>query len=157
MISTNEIIPSGQLQQRVNNETITHTLPDYFINKKVVIFAVPGAFTPTCSNSHLPGFVALADKIKAKGIDEIICLSVNDVFVMDAWGKAQNAEHISMMADGDGSYVRALGLGKETGAFGGYRATRFAMIVDHGKVVHLAVEKPGEFAVSDAESILQTL
>jgi peroxiredoxin len=128
-----------------------------FSEKKVVLFAVPGAFTPTCSAAHLPGYVALADKIKAKGVDAIICLSVNDAFVMDAWGKSQNADEIMMLADGNGTFSQLIGLDMDTDAFGGIRSIRYSMIVEDGVVRALNVEDPGRFEVSDAETILKQL
>ncbi len=152
-----ETMPSGQLTQRRNGETITHDTSELFANKKVALFAVPGAFTPTCSASHLPGFVALADKIKAKGIDAIVCLSVNDAFVMEAWGQAHNAKEIMMLGDGDGSYTKALGLDKETGSFGGIRSQRYSMIVDNGVVSRLNIEQPKEFKISDAQTLIEQL
>lgn len=157
MINVNQQMPSGQLHQFTGGDTITHQLPNIFADKKVVLFAVPGAFTPTCSNNHLPSFITLADQIKAKGVDEIICLAVNDVFVMKAWQDAKNAEHITMLADADGSYTRALGLGQDMEPLGGFRSRRYAMIIDNGTVVHLATEEAGELSVSDGESILQNL
>lgn len=128
-----------------------------FSEKKVVLFAVPGAFTPTCSAAHLPGYIALADKIKAKGVDSIICVSVNDAFVMDAWGKSQNADEIMMLADGNGSFAEQIGLNMDTDSFGGIRSIRYSMIVDDGVVSALNVEDPGRFEVSDAETILKQL
>lgn len=128
-----------------------------FSEKKIVLFAVPGAFTPTCSVSHLPGYVALADKIKAKGVDAIICISVNDAFVMDAWGKSQNADEIMMVADGNGVFSQLIGLDMDTDAFGGIRSIRYSMIVEDGVVRTLNVEEPGRFEVSDAETILKQL
>lgn len=157
MIAVNDKIPAGQLQELKDGEMLNHDTSELFANKKVVLFAVPGAFTPTCSAAHLPGYVVSADDLKAKGVDQIICLSVNDAFVMSAWGEAQNAEHIAMMADGDGSFTKALGLEMETGAFGGLRSQRYAMIIDNGVVTHLNIEKPKEFEVSKAEVILNAL
>ena len=157
MIEVNATMPTGQLQELKDGEMITHNTDELFANKKVVIFAVPGAFTPTCSVAHLPGYVVSADDLKAKGIDAIICLSVNDAFVMAAWGKAQNAENLMMLADGDGSYTKALGLEMETAAFGGLRSQRYSMIIDNGVVTNLNVEKPKEFEVSNAETILSQL
>ncbi len=131
---------------------------EIFSGKKVVLFSVPGAFTPTCSQAHLPGFVALADKIKAKGVDTIACMSVNDAFVMDCWGKDKNAEELLMLADWNADFARALGLEFDASAFGlGVRSQRFAMIVDDGVVSMLAVEAPGKFEVSKAEAILEAL
>ncbi len=157
MIQENATMPAGQLQELKNGEMTTHNTIELFANKKVVMFAVPGAFTPTCSAAHLPGYVVSADELKAKGIDAIICLSVNDAFVMAAWGEAQNAENLMMLADGDGSYTKALGLEMETAAFGGLRSQRYSMIIDNGVVTNLNVEKPKEFEVSKAETILNQL
>ena len=134
------------------------TVGDLFGGKKVVLFAVPGAFTPTCSNAHLPGYVVKADELKAKGVDNIVCLSVNDAFVMDAWGKDKNAEQLLMVADGNGDFTKALGLEMDGSGFGlGTRSQRYAMIVDDGKVTKLAVEEPGKLEVSAAEAILDSL
>lgn len=129
-----------------------------FKGKKVVMFAVPGAFTPGCSVTHLPGYVVLADKIKAKGVDTIVCLSVNDAFVMGAWGKSQNAEELLMVADGNGVFTKAAGLEMDASGFGmGTRSKRYAMIVEDGVVSHLAVEPAGGIEVSAAEAILAKL
>ena len=157
MIELNSLMPVGELQELKDGEMITHNTDELFADKKVVVFAVPGAFTPSCSVAHLPGYVVSADDLKAKGIDAIICLSVNDAFVMAAWGKAQNAENLMMLADGDGSYTKALGLEMETAAFGGLRSQRYSMIIDNGVVTNLNVEKPKEFEVSNAETILNQL
>ena len=157
MIQEKDPMPSGELSQLKDGNMITHNTDELFANKNVVLFAVPGAFTPTCSMSHLPGYVVSADEFKAKGVDEIICLSVNDAFVMNAWGEAQNAENIMMLADGDGSYTQSLGLTMDTAAFGGLRSQRYALVIDNGKVVSLHIEKPKEFEVSKAEVILKTL
>lgn len=129
-----------------------------FDGKKVVLFAVPGAFTPGCSVTHLPGFVVNADKIKAKGVDTIACVAVNDAFVMDAWGKSQNAEELLMLADGNGEFVNAIGLELDASGFGmGRRSRRYAMVVDNGVVKHLAVEPAGGIDESSAEKILNHL
>lgn len=157
MIEVNDKLPSAQFQYFKDGEMITATTEDLFAGKKVVLFAVPGAFTPTCSNSHLPGYVVKFDELKAKGVDTVICLSVNDAFVMDAWGKASNAENIIMLADGSAEFTKAIGLEAETGIFGGLRARRFALIAQDGIVTQLNVEQPKEFKVSDAESILAAL
>jgi len=128
---------------------------EIFGGKKVVMFAVPGAFTPGCSMTHLPGYVVNADKIKAAGIDSIVCMAVNDAFVMDAWGKAQNAEEIMMLADGNGEFTTALGLELDGSGFGlGHRSQRFAMIVDNGVVSHLNVEAGPGVDVSSAETMM---
>jgi peroxiredoxin len=131
---------------------------DIFTGKKVLLFAVPGAFTPGCSITHLPGYVVNADKIKAKGVDTIACMSVNDAFVMDAWGKAQNAEELLMLADGNAEFTAALGLELDASGFGlGTRSQRFAMIVEDGTVRHLNVEPGAGVDVSSAETMMALL
>ena len=150
-------MPEGQLQELKDGEMITHKTSELFANKKIVMFAVPGAFTPTCSVAHLPGYVVSADELKAKGVDAIICVAINDAFVMSAWGKSQNAENLMMLADGDGSYTKALGLEMDTAAFGGLRSQRYSMIIENGVVTSLNVEKPQEFEISNAETIINQL
>jgi len=135
------------------------TVGELFKGKKVVLFAVPGAFTPTCSMKHLPGFVEQAAAIRQKGVDEVVCLSVNDAFVMGAWGEQQKAKgKVRMVADGNGELTNALGLGVDASGFGmGQRSRRYAMIVDDGKVKELLVEPGGGLNVSSAESVLGKL
>jgi peroxiredoxin (alkyl hydroperoxide reductase subunit C) len=135
------------------------TTAEIFGGKKVVLFAVPGAFTPTCSARHLPGFVQHADAIKAKGVDTVACISVNDAFVMGAWGKDQGTEgKVTMLADGAAAFAKAVGLELDLNARGmGWRSQRYALVAENGKVTHLAVEQPGNFDVSKAESILGAL
>jgi len=134
------------------------TTANIFDKKKVVLFAVPGAFTPGCSMTHLPGYVVNADKIKAKGVDTIVCMAVNDAFVMDAWGKAQNAEALLMLADGNGDFTAALGLVLDGSGFClGSRSQRFAMIVEDGTVTHLNVEPGPGIDVSSAETMMALL
>ncbi|MDF0534640.1 peroxiredoxin [Shewanella sp. A32] len=157
MITQGQRLPEGKLSELTAEGVVEHQIRELFAKKKVVMFAVPGAFTPTCSNAHLPGFVALADEIKAKGVDLIICLAVNDAFVMKAWGEAQNATEIMMAADGDAAFTTALGLNFDTGHFGGIRSRRYAMIVDDGVVTLLNVDEPKVFKVSDARTILAAL
>ncbi|WP_423910384.1 peroxiredoxin [Candidatus Spongiihabitans sp.] len=132
---------------------------EIFANKKVVLFALPGAYTRTCSAAHLPGYVVHHDAIVEKGVDAIACLSVNDAFVMAAWGKAQNVEkNILMLADGSGAFTEAVGLELDlTARHMGVRSQRYAMIVDDGVVTHLNVEQGANFEVSDAETILRLL
>lgn len=131
---------------------------DYFAGKKVALFAVPGAFTPTCSAKHLPGYVEKAAELKAKGVDQIACVSVNDAFVMGAWGKAAGSDDVAMLADGNGDFAKALGLDADFSGFGmGGRSQRYSMIVDDGVVTELNVEGPGEFKVSSAEHMLGQL
>ena len=131
----------------------------YFAGRKVALFSVPGAFTPTCSAKHLPGFVAKADELKAKGIDEIACTAVNDPFVMGAWGKsAEVGDKVTMLADGNGDFAKAVGLEMDGSKFGlGTRGQRFSMVVNDGVVEQLNVEQPGDFKVSSAEHMLSQL
>ena len=131
---------------------------EFFKGRKVVLFAVPGAFTPTCSAKHLPGYIQLAEAFTAKGYD-VACLSVNDAFVMSAWAKSQNApDSITMIADGNAEFTKALGLELDATPFGmGLRAKRFALVADDGKVTQLFIEAPGEFSVSSAETVLAAL
>src|ERR1700748_3476232 len=135
------------------------TTDEFFAGKKVALFALPGAFTPTCSAKHVPGFVQNYDALKAKGIDTIACVSVNDAFVMDAWGKDQGAgDKVRMLADGNGEFTRAVGLVMDGSKFGmGERSQRYSMIVDNGVVTSLNVEQPGAFEVSSAEHMLGQL
>jgi peroxiredoxin len=131
---------------------------EYFAGKRVALFSVPGAFTPTCSAKHLPGFVEKAAELKAKGIDEIVATAVNDVFVMDAWNKASGSDDITMLADGNAEFVEALGLTMDGSAYGmGKRGQRFSMVINDGVVELLNVEKPGDFKVSSAEYLLSQL
>ncbi|GJG97424.1 peroxiredoxin [Cupriavidus pauculus] len=127
--------------------------------KKIVVFGLPGAFTPTCSAKHVPGFVTLNDQLRAAGVDEVWCHSVNDAFVMGAWGREQNTGgKVRMMADGAAQWARALGLDQDLSQRGlGVRAKRYAMVIDNGVVTHVAVEEPGEFKVSSAEAVLEAL
>ena len=136
----------------------TLTTDEIFGGKKVVLFAVPGAFTPTCSQAHLPGYVVQYDDLRAKGVDAVACLSVNDAFVMNAWGESQNAAKLLMLADGSATFTEALGLVLDlTANQMGVRSKRYAMIVDDGVVTHLNVEQGGEFEVSDAKTMLGLL
>ena len=131
---------------------------DYFAGKKVALFSVPGAFTPTCSAKHLPGFVDKAAELKAKGVDEIVGTAVNDAFVMGAWNKASGSSDITMLADGNGQFAEALGLTMDGSGFGmGKRGQRFSAIVDDGVITELNVEAPGDFKVSSAEHMLGQL
>ena len=131
---------------------------EYFKGKKVVLFSVPGAFTPTCSAKHLPGYVENAAAIKAKGVDEIVCTAVNDGFVMGAWGRAAGSPDITMLGDGNGDFAKALGLTLDLSAGGiGQRGQRFAAVLNDGVVEQLFVEAPGEFKVSAAEHVLANL
>jgi peroxiredoxin len=156
-IKVGDKIPSATLMQMKGGSPKPVKTDELFAGKKVVVFALPGAFTPTCSAKHLPGFVSHADEIKRKGIDAIACVSVNDVFVMDAWGEQQGSEDkVMMLADGNGEFTTALGLELDATKFGmGKRSQRFSMLVENGVVKHLNVEEPGAFAVSSAEHMLR--
>lgn len=158
-IEAGERMPAGVFSVMTDKGPQSVTTDDLFAGKKVVLVSVPGAFTPTCSMSHLPGFVEHADAILAKGVDTIACMAVNDVFVMSAWGKDQNVgDKVLMLADGNGDYARALGLELDGSGFGmGTRGQRFAIIVDDGTATHVAVEAPAQFEISKAEAILEVL
>ncbi|MFQ6372308.1 peroxiredoxin [Shewanella sp. YIC-542] len=157
MIAQGQRLPEGTLSELTADGMVEHQVRELFAKKKAVMFAVPGAFTPTCSNAHLPGYVALADEFKARGVELIICLAVNDAFVMKAWGDDQNASEIMMLADGNGAFTKALGLEFDTGSFGGLRSRRYAMLVEDGVVTLLNVEAPKAFEISDARTMLAAL
>src|SRR5215467_13819795 len=152
-------MPSGKLKTMTAEGPRDISTDDLFKGKKVVLFSVPGAFTPTCDAKHLPGFVQLADQLKAKGVDTIACMAVNDVFVMSAWGKASNVgDKILMLADGNGEYAKALGLELDAHGFGmGTRGQRFSVLVQDGVAKQVNVEAPGQFKVSAAEHVLGQL
>lgn len=158
-IKVGDQMPSGTLSQMTKDGPQKISTDQLFKGKKVVLFSVPGAFTPTCDAKHLPGFIQHAHDIKAKGVDTIACLAVNDVFVMGAWGKASGAgDKVVMLADGNAEYTKKLGLELDATGFGmGIRGQRFSLIVDDGKVTHVNVEGPGEFKVSSAEHALSQL
>ena len=159
MIKTGDAIPDLKMSAATAEGPKEMSTADVFAGKKVVLFATPGAFTPTCSVRHVPGFLQNMDALKAKGVDTVACTSVNDVFVMDAWRKDLGVDdRILMLADGAGVLAKALGLELDLTARGlGMRSQRYAMVVENGKVTHLGVEGPGEFEVSKAESILAAL
>lgn len=158
-IQAGEKMPEGAFGIMTENGPGQLTTDDLFAGKKVVLISVPGAFTPTCSMQHLPGFVEQAEALKADGVDTIACTAVNDVFVMDAWGKDRGVgDSVLMLADGNGDYVRALGLEMDGTGFGmGMRGQRFAIVVEDGTATHVAVEAPGQFEVSKVEAILQAI
>lgn len=156
-IQVGERLPNIELQVMGSNGPEKVQTGDLFAGKKVVLFAVPGAFTPTCSAAHLPGFVVNSDNLKAKGVDSIVCTSVNDTFVMDAWGKAHNAEQIVMLADGLGEFAGALGLTQDrTASQMGIRSQRYAMIVNDGVVEMLNIDEKG-LETTSSEAILAAL
>ena len=152
-ISVGDKMPAGEFAIMTNDGPGKITTDELFGGKRVVLFSVPGAYTPTCSQKHLPGYVQKADELKANGVDTIACTAVNDVFVMDAWGKEQGAgDKVLMLADGNADYVNAIGLGLDASGFGmGQRGQRFSIIVNDGVVEQLNVEAAGEFNVSSCE------
>ena len=158
-IKVGDRVPSAKLKHMSKDGPANITTDELFKGKRVVLFSVPGAFTPTCDAKHLPGFVQSYDKLKAKGVDTVACLAVNDVFVMAAWGKASGVgDKILMLADGNAEWTRALGLEMDASGYGmGTRGKRFAMVVKDGVVTHLNVEAGGEFKVSAAEYVLGQL
>ncbi len=158
-IQVGDNIPAGTLAHMTSDGIAQISSEELCSGKKVVLFSVPGAFTPTCSAQHLPGFAEHHSAFAAKGVDTVACLAVNDAFVMGAWGQAQNVpEGLLMLADGNGTFTESLGLSLDATGFGmGHRGQRFALVVDDGKVTHVAVEAPGEFKVSAAEAVLAAL
>ena len=158
-IKVGDTIPSMKLMMATPDGPKETSTDDIFKGKKVVLFAVPGAFTPTCSVKHLPGFVQQAEAIKAKGVDTIACVAVNDAFVMGAWAREQGVNgKIVMLADGSGAFTKALGLELDLISRGmGTRSQRFALVAENGKITQLEIEQPGGFEVSKAESILAKL
>jgi glutaredoxin/glutathione-dependent peroxiredoxin len=158
-IKVGEKLPSVTLKYMNKDGMQTATTDELFKGKKAVLFGLPGAFTPTCSAKHLPGFVTHHEELKNKGVELVACLSVNDAFVMDAWGKAQNAgEKVLMLADGNGDFAKATGLTMDGTGYGmGLRTSRWAMVLDDGKVKTLNIEAPGAFEVSSAESVIKAL
>jgi peroxiredoxin len=158
-IKAGERMPSGKFKRMTKEGPRDLTTDELFKGKLVVLFSVPGAFTPTCDAKHLPGFVQLADQIHAKGVDTIACMAVNDVFVMNAWGKASSVgDKVMMLADGNGDYAKALGLELDAKGHGmGTRGQRFAVVVKDGTATLVNVEQPGQFKVSAAEYVLGQL
>jgi len=158
-IQVGDRVPAATMAIMGADGPTTVTTDDLFAGRKVVLFALPGAYTPTCSAAHLPGFVVQSDEILAKGVDRIVCLSVNDVFVMDAWGREHNADdRMAMVADGSAEFTQAVGLDLDLSERQmGLRSQRYAMVVEDGVVTALNVEAPGEFKVSSAEAVIGLL
>jgi glutaredoxin/glutathione-dependent peroxiredoxin len=158
-IKAGDKMPAGKFKRMTKEGPKDLSTEELFGGKRVVLFSVPGAFTPTCDARHLPGFVQLADQILAKGVNSIACMAVNDVFVMNAWGKASGVgDKILMLADGNGEYAKALGLELDGKAHGlGMRGQRFAIVVKDGVATQVEIEAPGQFKVSSAEHILALL
>jgi peroxiredoxin len=158
-INTGDKLPATTFVTMTDNGPEQVESADFFAGKKIALFSVPGAFTPTCSAKHLPGFIEKADALKAKGIDTIACTAVNDPFVMGAWSKSAGADGaVTMLADGNGSFAKAVGLEMDGSKFGlGTRGQRFSMVINDGVVEQLNIEAPGEFRVSSAEHMLEQL
>ncbi len=158
-IQVGDKIPSVKLKTMTKDGMKEMTTDEIFGKGKVVLFALPGAFTPTCSAKHLPGYIEKQADLKAKGVEKIVCLSVNDAFVMNAWGKDQKVEDkVMMIADGNAEFTKAVGLDMDGSGFGmGLRSKRYAMVTENGIVKSLSVEAPGQFEVSSAESVLKGL
>jgi glutaredoxin/glutathione-dependent peroxiredoxin len=157
-ISVGDKIPEVTLVKATPEGPQAINSAEYFAGKRVALFSVPGAFTPTCSAKHLPGYVEKADDLKAKGVDEIVGTAVNDAFVMGAWNKAQGSDAITMLADGNAEFVKAVGLTMDGSGFGmGTRGQRFSMVINDGVVEQINVEEPGDFKVSSAEHMLGQL
>lgn len=157
-ISVGDKLPNTTFVKATDNGPEATDSEAFFKGRRVALFAVPGAFTPTCSAKHLPGFIEKQDELKSKGIDEVACTSVNDPFVMGAWSKSSGAEGITMLADGNGEFAEAIGLTMDGSKFGlGKRSQRYSMVVNDGVVEQLNVEAPGEFKVSTAEHMLGNL
>ena len=157
-IQVGDKLPDVQLSRATPDGPQPVSSSDYFAGKRVALFAVPGAFTPTCSVRHLPSYVEKAGELKGKGVDEIACISVNDAFVMAAWNKADGSDDIVMLADGNGQFAAAIGLEMDGSKFGmGQRSQRYSMLVNDGTVEQLNVEAPGEYRASSAETMLDQL
>jgi glutaredoxin/glutathione-dependent peroxiredoxin len=157
-IAVGQTVPDTKLVKSTESDREAVQASDYFKGRRIALFSVPGAFTPTCSAKHLPGYVAKAAELKAKGIDEVACTAVNDPFVMGAWGKVNGSADVTMLADGNGEFAKALGLTMDgSGAGLGQRGKRFSMVVNDGVVEKLFVEASGEFKVSTAEHMLESL
>ena len=157
-ISVGDKLPDVTLVKATENGPEQVSSADYFKGKTVALFSVPGAFTPTCSARHLPGYVDKAADLKAKGVEEIVATAVNDAFVMGAWKSAAGSDDITMLADGNGAFADAVGLSADMGGFGmGKRGQRYSMVIEDGVVKQLNVEAPGDFSVSSAEHMLEQL
>jgi peroxiredoxin len=157
-IQVGDRVPSATFIKATENGPEPVSSDEFFAGRKVALFSVPGAFTPTCSARHLPGYVEKADELKAKGVDEIACTAVNDAFVMGAWGKSAEADNVTMLSDGNGAFAKAVGLDFDGSKFGmGTRGQRYSMLVNDGVVEQLNVEAPGEYRASSAETLLEQL
>ncbi|MBN9565174.1 MAG: peroxiredoxin [Alphaproteobacteria bacterium] len=157
-IKIGDTLPNTTLKIMVNNTPKDISTKEFFANRTVALFAVPGAYTPTCTAKHLPGYVDAFSTLKGKGVEEVACVAVNDIFVMDAWGKSCSAENVTMLSDGNAEFTKSLGLEMEAQGYGmGTRSQRYSMLVKNGVVEKLFVENPGTFEVSSAEYLLDQI
>lgn len=154
-IQAGQLLPAANFQRLTDNGLVTLTTEQLFAGETVVLFALPGAFTPTCSASHLPGFIALSEQLFQAGVDRIFCTAVNDAYVLDAWGKQQQAGDVQFIADGAGKFASAIGMATDSGDFGGIRSLRYSMLVVDGEVQWVNLDAPKTFEVSSAEVMLQ--
>lgn len=156
-IAVGQSLPAAHFQRLTDNGLVTLTTAQLFAGERVVLFALPGAFTPTCSAAHLPGFIALAEQFYQAGVDRILCTAVNDAYVLDAWGLQQQAGDVQFIADGAGTFASAIGMATDSGEFGGIRSLRYSMLVENGVVQILNLDLPKTFEVSKAEVLLEQL
>ena len=156
-IAVGQTIPAVSFQRLTDNGLVTLTTEQLFAGERVVLFALPGAFTPTCSAAHLPGFISLAEQFFQAGVDRILCTAVNDAYVLDAWGQQQQAGDVQFIADGAGSFAKAIGMATDSGEFGGIRSLRYSMLLEDGVVQLLNLDLPKTFEVSKAEVLLEQI
>ncbi len=156
-IAVGQGLPAASFQRLTDNGLVTLSTEQLFAGETVVLFALPGAFTPTCSAAHLPGFIALAEQFFQAGVDRILCTAVNDAYVLDAWGKQQQAGDVQFIADGAGKFASAIGMATDSGDFGGIRSLRYSMLLENGVVQLLNLDVPKTFEVSSAEVLLQQI
>lgn len=156
-IAVGQTIPAVSFQRLTDNGLVTLTTEQLFAGERVVLFALPGAFTPTCSAAHLPGFISLAEQFFQAGVDRILCTAVNDAYVLDAWGQQQQAGDVQFIADGAGTFAKAIGMATDSGEFGGIRSLRYSMLVEDGVVQLLNLDLPKTFEVSKAEVLLEQI
>lgn len=156
-ITVGQALPAANFQRLTDNGLVTLTTAQLFAGETVVLFALPGAFTPTCSAAHLPGFIALTEQFFQAGVDRIFCTAVNDAYVLDAWGKQQQAGDVQFIADGAGAFASAIGMATDSGDFGGIRSLRYSMLVVDGVVQLLNLDAPKTFEVSSAEVLLEQI
>ncbi|MDZ7870803.1 MAG: peroxiredoxin [Rheinheimera sp.] len=153
-IAVGQALPAVSFQRLTDNGVVTLTTEQLFAGERVVLFALPGAFTPTCSAAHLPGFISLAEQFFQAGVDRILCTAVNDAYVLDAWGQQQQAGDVQFIADGAGTFAKAIGMATDSGDFGGVRSLRYSMLLEDGVVQLLNLDLPKTFEVSKAEVLL---